>query len=892
METINLPGTWYCTLEDGTDGVIRIPGTLDGSGLGAPEKQAKPWHPDAKLRETDASEGITTRFTRRVTYEGPARLQCDLLWVRPDGCRVFLDVERARCLTVTVNGREAGRVWPFTLSAPQSFEITDSARGLDHIEIVSDNSYPGLPHDDIVFSSEATDETQTNWNGLLGYVRVRLENPVFFESVRVFPHGKELDVCAVVNADRPWKGILHVHSPALKQTECLEAKVEKGRTEIWGRNLPLREDVHRWDLGDGFLYTLTLAAEGLDTRTETFGIRDFGVRNGHFAVNGRVVHLRAEANCAVFPETGYEPMEEERWEEVLRTYRSYGVNCMRFHSHVPPEAAFAAADRLGMLMQPELPCWNPRNAFEDDTEYAFYCDELDRTLDMLASHPSFVMLTFGNELHAGEEGHRRMRAMLRRAREKDPTRLYANASNPHYGSLGCDPDSDFYTSQRFEHLPLRGSFSGMAGHINRKRPSGLTSYTEAMDALRKTYAGPVISFEVGQFEVLPDFDEIDDFKGVTRPDNFEAIRRKMQKAGMAESWKKRVEATGELSLLCYREEMEANLRTPDLAGISLLGLQDFPGQGTALVGMLNSHLNPKPYPFARPERFAAFFRDVLPLAFLKGYTWEPGELLEAPVKVANYGKEDLTGSMTWRISGDGWEKTGDSPCVTVPKGTLGDAGEIRFEMPAHAHNEQLTLTVCFAGHANVYSLWLYPETACRRPEQVYETACLDAEAVRVLAAGGSVYLTPPSTKEALPHSIQAQFSTDFWSVGTFPKQEGGMGQLIEEGHPLFRAFPTAFHSDWQWWPMAGQRAVILPEACRVHSIITEMDSYATMRRMAKLFECRTGGGKLMFSSMGLQDLMQYPEARALQTALYAYMGSDAFAPREEVSLDVIREMLS
>ena len=896
MEIINLPGMWYCRIKNAEtgeekDGVLRVPGSLDESEIGFPEKKAKPWHPDARIQEIDYEEGITTRLTRRFTFEGPAFLQCDFLWSKPDQCRVFLDVQRARCLKVTINGKEAEKAVPFSLSAPQSFEVTDCVRGLDHIEIISDNSYPGLPHDDIVFSSEATDETQTNWNGLLGYVRYRLENPVFLENLRVFPHGETVDVCVTVNADRPWKGELRFYSPALRETACVHAEAGKGRTEIRAEGLLLREDVHRWDLGDGTCFVMTAAADGLDTVSVRFGVRDFGTRDGHFTLNGRIIHLRAEANCAVFPETGYEPMTPADWDRVLRTYRSYGVNCMRFHSHVPPEAAFEAADALGMLMQPELPCWNPRNAFEDDKEYAFYRDELDRTLDMLANHPSFVMFTFGNELHAGELGHRRMSEMLARCREKDSTRLYANASNPHYGSLGCDPDSDFYTSQRFEKLPLRGSFSGMSGHVNRTRPSECVNYSEGMQALRATYPGPVISFEVGQYEVLPDFAEIDDFHGVTRPDNFEAIRKKAEKAGMAENWKQRVEATGELSLLCYREEMEANLRTPEIAGISLLGLQDFPGQGTALVGMLNSHLCPKPYAFARPERFEAFFRDVLPLAELKKYTYEPGEVLEAVVKIANYGKEDLTGCLTWRVAGDGWEMTGSGSERSIEKGSLGEAGMICLTLPERAHNGKLELKVCFAGHENSYPLWLYPETQCVCPASVYETACLDEKAMQVLAAGGKVYLTPPSTKEALPHSIQAQFSTDFWSVGCFPNQEGGMGQLIDAEHPLFDAFPTAFHSEWQWWPMAGRRAVILPEDCRVHPIITEMDSYATMRSMAKLFECRTGGGRLMFSSMGLQDLMEYPEARALQRAIYAYMDSDRFAPQESVDIASIRGML-
>ena len=101
---------------------------------------------------------------------------------------------------------------------------------------------------------------------------------------------------------------------------------------------------------------------GGSTRTVRFGVRDFRAEGGVLTLNGRRIFLRSEANCAVFPEEGHPPMTVERWREVLAVYRSYGVNCMRFHSHIPPEAAFAAADEMGMLMQPELSHWNPETA--------------------------------------------------------------------------------------------------------------------------------------------------------------------------------------------------------------------------------------------------------------------------------------------------------------------------------------------------------------------------------------------------------------------------------------------------------------------------------------------------------------------------------------------------
>ena len=157
-------------------------------------------------------------------------------------------------------------------------------------------------------------------------------------------------------------------------------------------------------------------------------------------------------------------------------------------------------------MQPELSHWTPKDAFESESSFGYYRTELAQVLRMLANHPSFVMLSFGNELQAGVKGHERMRELLQLARETDATRLYADASNSHYGAIGCEQASDFYTSSNFYDWQLRGAFANMEGYINGCYPSAGKNYDAAMEQLRKEYKKQVFGFEVGQLEVLPDFD--------------------------------------------------------------------------------------------------------------------------------------------------------------------------------------------------------------------------------------------------------------------------------------------------------------------------------------------------------------------------------------------------
>ena len=233
-----------------------------------------------------------------------------------------------------------------------------------------------------------------------------------------------------------------------------------------------------------------------------------------------------------------------------------------------------------------------------------------------------------------------------------------------YGTKGCDPESDFYTStQYFTHM-IRGTSAlgendpgRLPGFINNKYPAPGENYDASMAQLRQTYQKPVFSFEVGQFEILPDFDELQDFQGVSDPANYRIIQEKVRQQGLEPVWKRYVEATGELSRIGYRAEVEAAMNTDEMSGISLLQLRDFPGQGTALEGMMDSHLKPKPFAFARPEAFQAFFRDRLVLASLPRYTYQAGESFTGEFFLANYGKTELSAppgvhlDRPWRVPG-------------------------------------------------------------------------------------------------------------------------------------------------------------------------------------------------------------------------------------------------
>ena len=947
---ILLNGKWHVVLEDGTTGQMDLPGTLDENGIGHRDVGANQWHPDAVLGnaagEIDKDAPIATRFTRRHTYEGEARISRKITVPDYGTDRLFVLAERARALRLLVDGEACSVFRQGTLSTPYIFELTGAAPGEHEFTFLSDNSYPGMPKAAIYYSSAATDETQTNWNGILGECSMYTRPQNFIDSLRVYPRavkkeeknkagGYVLDVCVEL---APGAKKVYKDAKIILQSEALAAgeledtqtlteiisysgeglaeagtdKEENPKTmEIWFRDLPLRENVKLWDEDEGNLYEMAVTLDNgmsaedkggstAECRTR-FGIRSFGDNgSGRLALNGRAIFLRGEANCAEYPETGHPPMTIPEWKEMLLKYRSYGINFVRFHSHCEPEAAFAAADELGMLLQPELSHWDPKDAFGTEESYRYYRAELVDLLKTYANHPSFVMLTLGNELQAQDEGRERMRELVRTAKRMDPTRLYANGSNAFYGEEGCDPESDFYTSQSCKDVVIRGTFSGMRGYLNENYPSADRTYDEAMAEIRKEYQKPVFSFEVGQFEVLPDFEELESFHGISDPVNLKLIKKRVEERGLLPTWEKYVEATGELSRLAYREEIEAAMRTRELSGISLLGLQDFPGQGTALVGMMNSHLEPKPYDFARPERFREFFQECRILVKLPHYTYEAGERLIAEVEAANFGKRNIEGVFCWTLAGKKSVSengncepaeikskntviaTGEDTEITICRpGSYTEVGSLDIPLDFVEKNTALTLKVRIGDSISAYPIWVYRKTTPVCPENVYETRAFDVKTREILQNGGRVYLSPDADKESLPNSIKTQFTTDFWSVGTFADQEGGMGQLIDTEHPIFKEFPTDFHTDWQWWIMATKRAVILAHPMK--TIITEMDSYAFLRPMAQMIEFRCLKGKVLLSTMELHKSQQYPEVRALQASIYTYLSGENFEPAEEIT---------
>ncbi|MBN1419535.1 MAG: hypothetical protein JXP34_12225, partial [Planctomycetes bacterium] len=728
-----------------------------------------------------------------------------------------------------------------------------------------------------------TEETQTNWNGIAGRIALRATDPVWIRAAQVHPDLERKEVRARVaignRTGTPARVTIRARvAPADRLDGGTSGAVEiecgagaEAEILLPAAGLPL------WDEFAPSLSILAISIEAKaggktfrDERRVTFGMREFRAKGTQFSINGRTTFLRGTLECCIFPRTGYPATSVRDWTRILTTARSYGLNHMRFHSWCPPDAAFAAADALGMYLHVELPFWHV-NAGQDPPRDAFLREELDRILDAYGNHPSFCLMCMGNEL-GGDFGF--LEELVAHGRQKDPRHLYLCAT-----ARRTVPSDQC----RVTHATEKGRVRGLRG------PATDWDFRAAIAGT----AIPIVSHEIGQWGIYPNFDEIPKYTGPLRPRNFEVFRESLDPHGMLDLAPAFVRASGALMLLLYKEEMEAALRTPGFGGFQLLDLHDFPGQGTALVGTLDAFWDSKG--LISPEAFRRYCGPTVPLLRLAKRVFSTDETLTARAEIAHFGSAPLANATPeWSIADAGGRRiaTGVLPEATIPNGALTPLGEIRWPLEACPGAAKLRVTVSIQGTeiANAWDVWVYPRGADPEPAGILVADQWD-EAREALAAGRRVLFL--AARRSLATSIPARFTSLFWSPLFFPNQVKTLGLLCDPAHPALARFPTASHTDWQWWDvLAGSKVMILeglpPD---VRPIVRVIDSFATNRPLGVLFEARVGKGRLVATSLDLErDLAERHAARRLRSSLLAYMASDAFRPEHALEAAVLDEL--
>ena len=861
---------------------------------------------------------LTTSLSREYVFEGKALYtkQVDIPeeW---DGTSVRLVMERTKPTTIWIDGKEVGA--NNDISTAQQYDLSSYLfPGTHTVAILVDNGKQAVPEKVYGSSHAYSASTQTNWNGIIGDFYLESVPLCGIDDIQLYPDVAKKVVTARVTLRNPdkgvGKGILSFYAEAWNTDKQHKTPVQTIEVD-WTKpeqefELALGDKALLWSEFTPALYRLSVSLktdQSVDTEQATFGLRDFKAKGRQFTMNGKVTFLRGKHDACVFPLIAHTAMDVETWRHYFQVAKQYGINHYRFHSWCPPEACFEAADIEGIYLQPELPVWG--NIDIDDTELCDYLLKEGRNLHRAYSnHASFVMFGLGNEM-SGEEG---LAMLIQTFKKEDNRHIYASGSNNYLGFKGKQADEDYFTTCRVGreddkqfNTHARASFSFAdaydGGYLNHTYPNSEMDFSSA-NALCDV---PIISHETGQFQVYPNYEEIKKYTGVLKPRNFEIFKKRLEEAGMIDQAHDFMMASGKWSALLYRADIEMNLRTPEWGGFQLLDLQDYPGQGSAYVGILDAFMESKG--LIAPEEWRHFCSEVVPLFCTEKFCWTNDEALTGEVEIANYSESDLNGKQLSWVLTDSKQQVLDKGVLPlqVKQGELAKVGTLKPAIASVRKAEKVTLALSIDGtpYRNDYSLWIYPaaDKEVTPSEDICVTDDLDAH-LKYLTEGGKVLWFPSKDKHN-DQTVGGLFQTDYWNYRMFrticenldrPVSPGTLGILTDPGHPALADFPTEFHTNWQWFPIIKQSYPMILDRLSddYRPIVQVIDNVERNHKLGLLFEFKVGNGKLLVCMSDLKAVQDKPEARQFYRSILEYMESPAFAPSYSLSAKDLQDLFT
>lgn len=934
----DLSGIWNFRLDNEKKGIdahyetgafsdtIRLPGTTSEQKKGAPNQAAE----TGSLTVAYLTEGYAW-YQRKLTIVPEAV-----------GQHAILKLERTRISHVWVDGVYVG--CRNSLCTSHCYDLTTFIRQAHPVLTImtSNVDYPTRG------GHMTSPDTQTNWNGIVGSMTLTFYDTIRIRLVRIDTDYEKRTLSGMVSIDNYSKcnqsnliikalpitlerlSIPHCQSDAYGLDTLLPAEQvladssavtlfedtatipshdspsgNVSEQDVLRFQVTVPESLSVWDEYDPVVLRLAVSLTDEngcgDCHAVWCGIRKFEARGTHFYHNDRKTFLRGKHDGMIFPLTGYAPMNLSGWLKVMQAAKEFGINHYRCHTCCPPEAAFLAADLLGIYYEPELPFWGTFAA-EGDEGYdeigqRYLTEEGFRILDEFGNHPSFCMMSMGNELWGSPQA---VNELVGRYKAYDGRHLYTQGSNNFQWIPNIQSNDDFFCGVRFTvDRQIRGSYAMCdkpLGHVQTDRPCTDFTYESAIfpdypesstevgedgtieiqygtgikrvkltDAAEELIPHvPVVSHEIGQYETYPDFDEITKYTGVLQARNFTIFRSRLEEKGLLPMAKDYFKSSGALAAACYKDELETALRTKSMAGFQILDIQDFSGQGTALVGMLDAFMENKGIISA--EDFRRFCSDAVIQAEFSSYVLTNGSTLEGMLSLTWYRRKLPEAVAVELVLTDlKNDMLVSSQRVDCPSG-VNENGytplcPFTLTIPASAGPEHYLLQIRLADTdvSNHYELWSYPaaDDVCglHNAECRSDGACglhnvsTDLfDAIKRVQEGRPTVLC--LSKDLNPNAVTGTYCTDFWcypmfrSISEGMKKEipvGTMGLFIRKEHPALAHFPTNSYSTPQWWDIVMNSASTILDETAIVPIVQTIDNFERNHRLGLIYEIQLTG---------------------------------------------------
>lgn len=939
MNKIDLKGCWKFCLDREMVGVEKryYQGTFDDTIL-LPATVA------TAQKVTPSMDRIIGYLTNPYQYEGYTWFQKIVNISKSKAKEYFLILERTRVSHLWVDDTYIGS--NNSLCTSHQYRITPYVKEQSKLTIMIDNtSYP------VKGGHMTSCDTQTNWNGITGEIYIKEVGKSYFADIKVYPDSikKQISVKVNLQGSDTSQVVVWVSKEETSFERHIYSMKEGENTFVYS----LGDKAKTWSEHFPVLYQLNLELQLenhmiSDVEHVSFGLREFKTSEKYFEINGIRTFLRGKHDGLIFPMTGHAPTDLESWLKVLGIAKQYGINHYRFHTCCPPKAAFEAADILGIYMEPELPFWGtvttPGEEGHEEDGQLYLIEEGFRILDEFGNHPSFVMMSLGNELWGNQE---RLNQILKGYKQYDSRHLYTQGSNNFQFAPCILENEDFYCGVRFSKDRLfRGSYAmcdAPQGHIQTLAPNLKYNYNQIIrpDTLSKEFIGegevtiqygtgtktvkvdvakemipyiPVVSHEIGQYAMYPDFTEIDKYTGVLKARYLEEFKERVKVKGLTSMTDHFFRASGRFAAECYKAELETALKSEELAGFQLLDLQDFTGQGTALVGILNSFMENKGV--ISLKEWQQFCSDAVLLGELEKFTFTSGETMSLGVKFAVFCAESFVNPILKLTIHDGQDLFIIEESYTQKAYFNGvyDLGKFTVTMPDCVSPKKLRIELSLVGTKidNSYEVWLYPEFA----GDINIDKLIKNDTMKVHMMKGSIIVTRNLSKAILSleqgqkvlyypdnldesNSIEGTYCTDFWCYPMFrsisesmgkPVPIGTHGLYIEQNHNIFDYFPTKSYTTAQWYDMiSNSRALILDEG-DPSPIIWTIDNFERNHKLGNLLELKVNDGKLVICTFRLFELKDSAPASWFQHSILQYMSSDKFQPNTEITAKKLKKI--
>jgi len=923
-EDISLSGNWHFKLDPENKGITqqwqkalfvdsaRLPGSAQAQGYGNQVTADTEWW-DGKLKGVWATSPVYEKYrqpgnVKNYEFLQPQKHYLGACWyskqfILPNswkGKRVILFLERVHWQsTLYINGREAGS--QMYLGVPHEYDITKQLiPGSNIITIRIDNS---KIVDVGEMPSSISEQTQGTWNGIVGKIKLRVTDRVWIADAQVYPdiQGRKIKILLETGnitgtqVNSVLKMYVTGQSKQPMQTVNKKVIINPGATRFEFEYL-MGSEIKLWDEHTPYLYTLNLNIAGQADKIRhdhrvIFGMRELNKKGTQFTVNNKPIHIRGNVDTAIFPIDGCPEMGIAWWKKIWHIYKEWGMNGVRFHSWCPPEAAFSAADEVGLYLQPECGDWSNVHTPE---QFEFYKKESMAILKQYGNHPSFITLSVGNEKSIKEEYLEELFTLWK----KDKRRLY----NGKTGGKPLLDSCDFYVGGATKNGVRARYYLGWPptpgpSYFYQFAPSTSRDYTAGIKGDKR----PFIAHEICQRCAYPDVINLPHkFIGSLKPTYLDIARDQLQERGMLNQVADFVNASGKWQVQMYKEEIEANLRSAGIGGFHLLSLQDFPGQGTAPVGFMDFFYDAKPYVSA-PE-IRRFCGPVTLLARMNKRTWFANERFEADIQLYNFSGKTLSPLKTVCIikTDNGkiiYQKEIDARAYTA--GSVQPVGSFEADLDGLIAPAKYTLEISRGDINNYWDFWVYPEkTPVVKPQDIMIAEVLNNEVIDALDNGKKVLLVPK--RNHLKGNLVQCFGTFYWTAFDFHGGEtSACGLLTDPQHPVFNYFPTDFHGNWQWWELLTQASPMIlddfeakhPWPKHYKPLIQMIPSWKVNRKLSVLTEVKAGKGKLMLCSMDIMsDLDNRKVAAQFRYSLLKYMLSENFKPSEEVGYNSLQEI--